>query len=889
MDAVMSDIFDIILACGDLKAIEDLYHLCQTCRQWDSTEEERKVGLKWLRKLNWYLLDHVGGYGDGKDMSVAYDLHKRILREAAPDDFDSFMLYLEWNRDADKKFYVPRRKQLMPIVEALQKLEDDELDLVTISLPPGVGKLLSDDTPVMTPLGWKCHGDLKVGDYVVGIDGKYKRVERVYPKDVANYAVTFTNGEVIKCHENHEWVIYNRHRNKQEIMTVKDMLKAPIEYGEQGKRGHRYYYQLPQCEPMVGDEIDFAVDPYTLGVWLGDGSASNPRITICDTDKVIVDSILEHTKYKISSVQHQVGSTHYSLSGLREDLQQYSMCFSHDTIDKNDKYLPDEYLNGSYEQRMELLAGLIDTDGTVTNNGRKCSFTNTNMLLMDGVCQLISTFGWRYYVTVQKPIVSTSGVVGKKMIYTVMFCPDKEIPTRVPRKRVHPMEKCRRIAIQSIEVIDPVPGNCIQVEGGVYRVGLTMLPTHNSTTAIFYLSWLAGRHPDKPMLGGSHSNSFIRGVYDECLRVLGGNGGEYLWSDVFPGVQISNTNAKDCRIDLGTRKRFETLQFTSIGSGNAGLYRAEQILYCDDLVDGLETALSRERLDKLWGQYTTDLRQRKIGKCKELHIATRWSVHDIIGRLEEQYGDSERALFLKFPALDDEDESNFDYPCSAGFSTEFYRTQRDIMDEISWKALYMNSPIERDGQLYSADELRRYFELPDEEPDAIIAVCDTKDKGKDYCVLPVAYQYGQNFYIEDVICDNGKPEIVEERLVQILLKHGVHMACFESNSAGGKIAEKVQDGVKGKGGKTKITTKYTTANKETKIIVEAPYVKEHFLFKDDSVLKGQKEYRRMLEQLTGYTMMGKNAHDDTPDAMAQLSQYIQSFALSKVQVFRRPW
>lgn len=545
----MSDIFDIVRVSGDLKAIEDLYHLCQECRKWDSTEEERKVGLKWLRKLNEYLLGHVGGYADAADMATAYDLHKRILREAAPDDFDSFMLYIEWNRDADKKFYVPRRKQLMPIVEALQKLEDDELDLVTISLPPGVGK---------------------------------------------------------------------------------------------------------------------------------------------------------------------------------------------------------------------------------------------------------------------------------------------------------------------------------------------------STTAIFYLCWLAGKHPDKPMLGGSHSNSFIRGVYDECLRLLTGNGGEYLWSDVFPGVQLANTNAKDCRIDLGTRKRFETLQFTSIGSGNAGLYRAETILYCDDLVDGLETALSRDRLEKLWGQYTTDLRQRKIGKCKELHIATRWSVHDVIGKLEEQYGDSDRALFLRFPALDENDESNFDYPCSAGFSTEFYRTQRDIMDEISWKALYMNSPIERDGQLYSADELRRYFDLPDEEPDSIIAVCDTKDKGSDYCVMPIAYQYGQNFYIEDVICDNGKPEVVEERLIQMLVKRHVHTARFESNSAGGKIAEKVQACVKSKGGRTKITTKYSTANKETRIITAAGYAKEHFLFKADSAYPN-KEYRGFINQLTNYTMMGKNKHDDVPDAISMLVDYIDTMSLGKVQVFARPW
>ena len=426
-------------------------------------------------------------------------------------------------------------------------------------------------------------------------------------------------------------------------------------------------------------------------------------------------------------------------------------------------------------------------------------------------------------------------------------------------------------------------------DGELELLAISLPPGVGKTTlAIFYLTWLGGRHPEKPMLGGSHSNSFLRGVYDECLRIITGEGGEYLWSDVFPNVPLANTNAKDMRIDLGKSQRFETLEFSSIGSGNAGKVRAETLLYCDDLVDGVETALSKVRLDKLWEQYTTDLRQRKIGACRELHIATRWSLYDVIGRLETQYGDSDKAEFIVCPALNENDESNFNYPCDAGFTTKFYHEQREIMEDASWRALFMNQPIEREGQLYAPDELRRYFELPEGEPDAIIAACDTKDRGDDFCVMPVAYQYGQDFYIHDVICDNGKPEAVEARLVGCLLQNKVQLARFESNSAGGRVAEKVQNEVKAKKGITHITTKYTTANKETKIIVNSPFVKEHFLFKDDTVERN-KDYRRMIDQLCGYTMSGRNKHDDTPDVMAQLVEYIQSMQSSKVEIFKRPW
>lgn len=420
-------------------------------------------------------------------------------------------------------------------------------------------------------------------------------------------------------------------------------------------------------------------------------------------------------------------------------------------------------------------------------------------------------------------------------------------------------------------------------------LAISMPPgTGKSTLAIFYLTWLAGKYPDEPILTGSHSNSWVRGAYDECLRIMDVKG-EYLWHDVFPDVQVTNTNAKDCRIDLGKRKRFETLEFTSIGTGNAGLYRAQTLLYCDDLVSGIEVAMSKDRLDKLWEIYNTDLRQRKIGRCKELHISTRWSRLDIVGRLEEEYGESERARFIVMPALDEDDESNFDYPYGVGFTTQFYHEQREIMEDANWRALYMGEPIERTGLLYPADELRRYFELPDDEPDAIIAACDPKDKGSDYCVMPIAYQYGPDFYIHAVICDNSSPNVVEPRLANALVEHRVQLARFESNQAGGRVAEKVQQMVKDQGGRAKLTTKYTTANKETKILVNSPFCLKNFLFKDDSVYKGDREYKRFMQFVTGYTLGGKNKYDDTVDALAMLAEYIQSFALNKVEIVKRPF
>lgn len=455
----------------------------------------------------------------------------------------------------------------------------------------------------------------------------------------------------------------------------------------------------------------------------------------------------------------------------------------------------------------------------------------------------------------------------------------------------------------------PVAHALQRLEGGELDLLTISLPpgVGKTTTAIFYLTWLAGKNPNEPMLAASHSNQFIRGVYDEILRITDANG-EYLWHDVFPEVPLSGTNAKDCRIDFGNRKRFETIQLTSLNSQNAGLFRAVQLLYCDDLVPDIETAMSRDRMDKIWAQYYTDLRQRKQGgherifqpgdaeafvshECPELHIATRWSVHDCLGRLEEMYGNDPRSAFITFPALDENDESNFNFPYGIGFTTEFYHAQREIMDEASFKALYMNEPIEREGLLYPSQELRRYFELPEEDPDAIVAVCDTKGKGSDYCFMPIAYQYGNDYYIVDCVCNNYAPGVVEPMLVKKLLEHDAHMARFESNQAGGEIAAKTQRAISEKGGRTKITTKWTSANKETRILMAEPAVKAHFLFLDDTMIRdaAHREYRTMLHQLCSYSLEGKNPHDDVPDGMAQLVEFINGFHRAKATAMKRPF
>lgn len=453
---------------------------------------------------------------------------------------------------------------------------------------------------------------------------------------------------------------------------------------------------------------------------------------------------------------------------------------------------------------------------------------------------------------------------------------------REPRKRFY--EPRRKQLLPIARAMQRLEDNELDL------LAISMPPgTGKSTLEIFFLCWVSGLHPDMQSLMGSHNAEFLRGVYDECLRIFDYQG-EYRWSEVFNGVSVSKTNAKNLRIDLGKPKRFETVELSSVGSGMAGKVRATSYLLLDDLCEGIEQAMSADRMQKLWQAYTVDYRQRKLGdRVKELHIQTRWSVNDVVGHLQELYEDDPRAEFINIPALDENGESNFEYPYGLGYTKEMLADIEQSFDDASFKALYMGQPIEREGLLYNAEELRRYFELPERDPDAIIAACDTKDRGDDFGVMIIAYQYGSDYYVADVVCDNSKLDIVEAKFLEALMRNKVQMCRVESNAAGGRVAMNLQDQIKARNGVTKITTKYNQKNKETRIIMAQPYFQEHFLVKDESRIKDNKDYRRFINQLCSYTMMGRNKHDDAPDCASMIVDYVQTFAGVKVQVFNRPF
>lgn len=397
-----------------------------------------------------------------------------------------------------------------------------------------------------------------------------------------------------------------------------------------------------------------------------------------------------------------------------------------------------------------------------------------------------------------------------------------------------------------------------------------------STAGIFFLSGCMGWWPDMPNLASAHSGILTRSFFDGVNQILTDTY-DYTWHEIFPGVKFdprTGTNSKEQTINVGSPKRFKSLTCRAINASLTGATRCEKILYADDLCSGIEEALSRERLDKLWQTYNTDLKTRKKDQCKEIHIQTRWSTTDVVGRLQIEHENDPRARFIAVPAFDENGESNFNYKYGVGFSKEYFEDMQRSMDDVSFRCLYMNEPIEREGLLYHEDELRRYLTLPSSKPDAILSIADTKNKGTDFFVQPVLYVYGDDYYLEDVICsDESDYEIQYEKSVMKVISNKVDALRVESNNGGSRVAFEINKRLKDQGYYCNVTENYTTKNKETKIIVFAPWVKQHVLFKDKSLYSPKDDYGVFINQLITYTVAGKVLHDDVPDALAMFAEW----------------
>lgn len=409
---------------------------------------------------------------------------------------------------------------------------------------------------------------------------------------------------------------------------------------------------------------------------------------------------------------------------------------------------------------------------------------------------------------------------------------------------------------------------------------ISMPPGTGKTTLLkFFNSGVIGWFPQDYNLFYSHSGDITRMYYDGVYQMVSDNQ-EYTWNEIFPDLQVTSTNAKMQQFNVGKYKPFPSLQTASIGSENAGKVRASKFLLVDDMIGKLEEALNKNTLEKQWGAYTVDARQRKTmdsndRPCKEVIQATRWSTIDVIGRIINMYEGNPRVKVIAMPDIDPiTGESNFDYEYG-GFTVDFFNDQALLMDEISYKCLYKQQPVEREGLLFPEDKVQRYKELPKTKLKSITGQCDTKGKGTDFFVLPCLCEfedYEGKYYCTDAICsDSADYEEQYENAANLIVDNQMNDCEFESNQGGDRVAMEVNKRVEEKGWICNITDVATETNKEARIFQCSNWILQHVIFKDQSLYTPKEQYGIMMSQLVSYSVSGKNPHDDVPDVFSNFA------------------
>lgn len=838
----------------------------------------------------------IGSRKDSRFMDLYW---KAVLFLAQNKDLDSYLLYLERYRDPEDRFYLPRRKQLrkLGLVHAMQDLIDDKLDILTISCPPGVGKAQPLYSKVLTPNGFRRMRDITVGTKVISGTGKISTVSGVFPQGKKSvYELTFDDGSKCRCSGEHLWKTQtrdDRRSGKYRIATLNDMMKNL--YVENGKRAN---YSIDYVDEIDFPDRNLPLHPYVMGALLGDGGFTSGCIRFSNPDEQVVEKVKhflpesdcmvnisdESIDYRIRRVQRS-----NKVSDTYEALDTYGLigCKS------EEKFIPPIYLLGSYTQRKELLQGLLDTDGCICSSA--VEYDTTSLKMAFDVVDLVHSLGGYASIRFSETYYSKNEErISCKDSYRVIIQFNSEhadcFSLERKAERYKPKRKETKRFLKSVKYIGEEECQCIMIddESHLYITDDYII-THNTTLAEMFLSGWIGWDPDACNLFSSHSGHVTRMVYDVICNIIGadlkqGQVAEYAWREIFPDVNIDAVNAKEETINLGKFKPFKSITFRALGASQTGVTRAEGLLYCDDLCSGIEEALSKIRLDKLWTKYSTDLKTRKKAgrkgkKCKELHIATRWSVWDVIGRLIKLYSGNKRCKFIAIPDIDPESgKSNWDYQYGVGFDEEYFEDIQQSLDEITYKCLYKSDPVEREGLLFAPDTLRRFKRLPpDREPDAIWGFLDPKGEGTDFNCLGVFYQYDQDYYLYDVVFKNINPYSLDTLNAECLVRNNAQVCQVESNKEGVRTGDAIQTEIDNMGGRCVIEKKLSSSNKETRIIVNSPWVIKHVLFlepKTPEYTDGytpQSDYGQFMSYFTSYSQLSKNGTDDAPDMVTMLA------------------
>lgn len=765
----------------------------------------------------------------------------------------------------------------------LDKFAHGEIKKMIVQMPPQHGKEISDNQIVATTKGLKKHGDLIVGDYVFGRDGTPVKVLWVSEKTRSEYVVSFSDGAKIECHGNHEWTVYNRFRQKEETIETKHMASSTI-YNGDGKRGSRYKYHVDSNVCVMFDSRNVDLDPYVLGAWLGDGDSSCGIIHIGNNDVEIIGN----STYKFKESKGTTTRKFYS--------PELNLLLKNNGLIKN-KHIPDMYKYNSVEVRKNVIAGLIDTDGYVYHRNGRITISNTNKRIIDDAAFILRSLGQSVVVCEFKPRVSSSGIVGKKIVYQLCFNPTMTFPTKVKRKKITKLSINKKRAIVSIERKEGLGyGNCIQVDGGIYLVGDTFIPTHNSEGSSRKLpAFMLGLNPDKKICIGSYAATIARDFNRDVQRIIDTPSYRELFPETFLNgsnvVTMANTYLRNSDvIEMVGHKG----SLRVVGRGGSLTSKTVDVSILDDVYKDYAEGNSPIVRNAAWKWYTTVVRTRLHNDSQELIVFTRWHDDDLIGRIEKS---GETVIDIKswddvkdipagawvrinFEGLKTGEPTEIDprEPGAALWDRRHSRAKLEgqrALDPVQFQCLYQGNPGNAEGKLYRnpfrtyVDKSEwgtyvrsgNYTDVADEGDDFTFSACYDVYKSGNEAWNEQKKRFEPILYalITDMVFTQENTEITAVTVPEMINRCGTQKAWIESNNGGSGFEKVIRK-------KLKAVTEpfYQGANKESRIITNSAMVNAQIIMP----IGWEQRFPKIHEHLTGFLRdFPANAHDDPEDGL----------------------
>ena len=779
--------------------------------------------------------------------------------------------------------YIEPKFQVTPFHSSyyriLEMFARGRIPKLIIQAPPQHGKALSVDTPVLTTNGWKRHIDLRPGDYVFGIDGFPKRVKWNSGRQICDsQLVNFADGFSMIAARQHEWIIYADHDDHKG--RVREIVETQNIFA---KRNRRKPY-IPAERQLFCPHKELPIEPYLLGVWLGDGNSYDKWISCGAED-------LEHLRPYAQEIKQDKTAYRVHLLGLdTTELRKLGVI-------KN-KHIPMQYLLSSIEQRQELLRGLMDTDGYVNERGT-CEFCQKEGQLADDVFVLLRSLG--YKATRHKYVARLYGRdCGIKV--RICFNPDKgerifdieRKQRRINEKKATDRNDKRNFFIDSVSDYGRCTVNCIEVEGGIYLAGYELVPTHNSQGSSRFLpAYMLGLNPDLKIAICSYAATIAKDFNRDVQRIIDKE--EY--NAIFPDTILNGSNVVTVANNyLRNSDVFETVNHTGslrvVGRGGSLTSKTVDVMIFDDLYKDSQEANSPQIRQSAWDWFTKVAQSRLHNDSQQLIVFTRWHPDDIIGKIIE----SEKVIFAE--SWDDLENIPADAwvlvnyeAIKTGNATEIdnrepgqplwaqrHSLERLLglkqLDPMGFQCLYQGDPGNAEGKLYQP--FKTWVEKAD-WGQYIRSGCyvDVADEGDDFC-FAASYDiyksenqiWNENkkrfepllfALITDVEYTDESTDVTVVTVPRLINANGVQRAWIESNNGGSQFEKTVKKKVRA------LTVPfYQGANKESRIVTDAPFVNQHIIMP----FGWETRYPKFYNHITAFLRkFDANAHDDDADGL----------------------